>query len=184
MRESIARLDNALIDGVCQPTVDRLATDMSVDCFWLARGCNDAAALAWILSKAGGIADAFARGNVALAATQSALVVIGLAALTTLRRVFDGKQAPRSSAGARANPLRPAMFPHRLGCLLWLGAQMLGTTSNPTGWSSILKIVVGLMTTASLYVGACSAPPPRRQYRNWIWRPVGLPPRRVASLIH
>ena len=178
MHERIASLDDALIDRICQPAVDRLAAaDRSVDCFWLARRCNDAAALAWILSQAGGVAGAFARGNVALAGAQGALVVIGLAALTTLRRVFDGTQRPRSSAGACANPLRPAMFPHRLGCLLWLSAQVLGTISSPIGWSAILTIAVGLMTTASLYVGACSTPPPRRQSqtgRNWILRPAAI----------
>jgi hypothetical protein len=179
MQESIARLDDALIDRVCQPVVDRLAAALSVDCFRLARSCNDAAALAWILSQAGRVTDAFATGNVALAGAQGALIIIGLAALTTLRRVFDGKQGSRSSPGARANPLRPAMFLHRLGCLLWLGAQMLSTITRPSGLAEILIVVMGLMTTASVYVGACSSPPPERQARtrtsrDWLWRAAAI----------
>jgi hypothetical protein len=169
--------DDALIDRVCQPVVDSLAAAMSADCFRLARSCNDAAALAWILSQASRVSDALATGNVALAGAQGALIIIGLTALTTLRRVFDGKQGSRSSAGARANPLRPAMFPHRLGCLLWLGAQLLSTISKPSGFAEILVLAVGLMTTASVYVGACSSPPPEQQgrsSRNWLWRPVAI----------
>ena len=177
MQESIARVDDALIDRVCQPIVDWFAATMSMDCFRLARSCNDVAALAWILSQAGLVSDAFATGNVALAGAQGALIIIGLAALTTLRRVFDGKQGSRSSSGAQANPLRPAMFQHRLGCLLWLGVQVLSTVSKPPGFAEILVLVMGLMTTASVYVGACSSPPPERQgrtSRDWLWRPVAI----------
>ena len=177
MQESIARLDDALIDRVCQPVVDRLAAVWSVDCFRLARSCNDAAALAWILSQAGRVSDAFATGNAALASAQGVLIIIGLAALTTLRRVFDGKQGSRSASGARANPLRPAMFLHRLSCLLWLGAQMLGTMTRPSGFAETLIVVMGLMTTASVYVGACSSPPPERQARtsrDGLWRPAAI----------
>ena len=177
MQESIARLDDALIDRVCQPVADRLAAALSVDCFRLARSCNDAAALAWILSQAGRVSDAFATGNMALAGAQGGLIIVGLAALTTLRRVFDGKQGSRSSSGARANPLRPAMFLHRLGCLLWLGAQLLRTTTGPSGFAETLIVVMGLMTTASVYVGACSSPPPERHgrpNRNWLWRPAAI----------
>lgn len=177
MQERIAGLDDALIDRVCQPIVDRLATEMPVDCFRLARLCNDAAALAWILSQAGCVASAFATDNLALAGAQGALILIGLAALTTLRRVFDGKLGPRSSTTARANPLRAAMFTHRLGCLLWLGTQVISTLVRPGGYSDILIVAVGFMTTASVYVGACSSPPPekrRRTERDWIWRPAAI----------
>jgi hypothetical protein len=177
MQERITRLDDALIDQVCQPIVNRLATNMTVDCFWLARHCNDAAALAWILSQASRVSDAFATGNVALAGAQGALIVIGLAALTTLRRVFDGRQGSRSSSSVRANPLRPAMFLHRLGCLLWLGAQMLGAITRPVGFADVLIIGMSLLTTASVYVGACSSPPPERRSqtsRDWFSRPAAL----------
>lgn len=179
MQERIARLDDALIDGVCQPIVDRLATDLSVDCFRLARLCNDAAALAWILSQAGRVSDAFATGNAALAVAQGALIIVGLAALTTLRRMFDGKQGPRSSSGVRGNPLRAAMFLHRLGCLLWFGAQMLGTIARPVAFAEILVVGMSLLTTASVYVGACSTPPPERRSRTsraWSWRPAAIRP--------
>jgi hypothetical protein len=175
MQDSIGRLDDALIDRVCQPVVDRLAAAMSVDCFRLARSCNDAASLAWILSQASRVSDALGTGNVALAGAQGALIIIGLAALMTLRRVFDGKLG--SSSGARANPLRPAMLQHRLGCLLWLGVQLLSAVSKPSGFAEILVLAVGLMTTASVYVGACSSPPPERQdrsSRDWFWRPAAI----------
>ena len=83
MQESIARLDDALIDRVCQPVVDRLAAVWSVDCFGLARSWNDAAALAWILSEWNRAKfDAFATGNAALASAQGVLIIIGLAART------------------------------------------------------------------------------------------------------
>jgi hypothetical protein len=173
MQERIARLDDALIDHVCQPIVDRLSTAMTVDCFRLARLCNDAASFAWLLSQASRVSDALATNNVSLAGAQGALMIIGLAALATLRRVFDGKQGSRSSTGARANPLRAAMFLHRLSCLVWVGAQLLGTVPGPAAFADILTICVGLMTTASVYVGACSTPPPVRRSRFsrvWAWR--------------
>lgn len=163
MQERIAQLDDALIDRVCQPIVNRLATGMPVDCYRLARLCNDAAALAWILSQAKGVANALATGNTALAGAQGALIIIGLAALTTLRRVFEGKQGGRSSTAVRANPLRAAMFLHRLGCLLWLGTQLLGAVMRPLGFTEMLIIGMSLMTTASVYVGACSTPPPEHR---------------------
>ena len=177
MQERIAQLDDALIDRVCQPIVNRLAANEAVDCYRLARHLNDAAALAWILSQAGQVSQAFATGNMALVGAQGALIIIGLAALTTLRRVFDGKQGRRSSTGARANPLRAAMFLHRLGCLLWLGTQMLGAITGPGGFAETLVICMSLMTTASVYVGACSSPPPERRRhasRDWMWRAAAI----------
>jgi hypothetical protein len=173
MRERVAQFDDALIDRVCQPIVDRLGAKLPVDCYRLARTLNDGAALAWILSQAGGVAGALAVGNVPLAGAQGLLIVIGLAALTTLRRVFDGRQGPRSSTGARANPLRPAMFLHRLGCLLGLGAQVVSALPGPAGFAGVLIIAVSLLTAASVYIGACSAPPPQRHAstnRAWNWR--------------
>ena len=166
MQERIAQLDDALIDRVCQPLVNRMAAGASVDCYRLARLCNDAAALVWLLSRMGCISDALASGNVGLAGAQSALVLIGLGALLTLRRVFEGR-----SGGARANPLRPAMFLHRVACLLWLGVLLLGSLSGPGGLMELLTIGVALMMTASVYVGACSSPPPqRRSSRMRAWQ--------------
>jgi hypothetical protein len=177
MQERIARLDDALIDRVCQPIVDRLGSNMPVDCFRLARHCNDAAALTWILSQASYVSNAFAAGNIALVGAQGALIFIGLAALTTLLRVFDGKQGARTSAAARANPLRPAMFMHRLGCLLWLATQVLGAMTRPAGYTDILIIGMSLLTTTSVYIGACSSPPPERRGRtsqDGFWRPAAV----------
>jgi hypothetical protein len=164
MQERITRLDDALIDRVFQPMVDRLGARMSVDCFRLARLCSDVASLAWILAQAGGLSAAFATGNVALACAQGTLIFIGLAALATLRRVFEGRQGSRS-ATSRANPLRPAMFLHRLGCLLGLAAQLLNGLTRPSGFAALLIVAVSLMTTASVYVGACSSPPPELRRR-------------------
>lgn len=175
MQERISRLDDALIDSVCQPIVNRLATAMPVDCYRFARHLNDAAALAWILSQAGGIAAAFATGNTALAGAQGLLVLIGLAALTTLRRVFEGRQPSRSAATARGNPLRPAMSLHRLGCLLGLAVQVVNALPQPMGLARFLIIAVGLLTALSVYVGACSSPPPqRRTSRRAVWAPAAI----------
>jgi hypothetical protein len=175
MQERIARLDDALIDRFCQPIVDRLAAETSVDCFRLARLCNDAASLAWILSQARGVSSAVTTGNVALAGAQGALILIGLAALATLRRVFEGKPGSRSSHAARANPLRPAMLLHRLGCLLGLGVQVLSAIPGPAGLSQGLIVGMCLMTTASVYIGACTSPPPERRRRaRGIWRPAAV----------
>lgn len=163
MQERIARLDDALIDHVFQPIVNTLAARTAVDCFYLARLCNDAAALAWILSQLGCMSDALASGNMAFIGAEGTLIIIGLAALTTLRRVFDGRHGPRSSTGGRGNPLRPAMFLHRLCCLLGLGVQLFSNLTRPSGVAEALIIAVSLMTTASVYIGACSSPPPERR---------------------
>lgn len=177
MHERLALLDDILIDRLCQPIADRLAARRFTDCFQLARICNDAASLAWILSQAGSVSRALATGNVALGGAQAALIVIGLAALTTLRRVFEGKQATHSAIGNRGNPLRPAMFLHRLFCLIWLGTQAISAVTGPAGFSDLLVVAVSLMTTASVYIGACSSPPPERRARagrNRIWRPAAI----------
>jgi hypothetical protein len=175
MQERLAWLDDALIDRICQPVVDRLGTELPVDCYRLARTLNDGAALAWVLSQAGSVAGALATHDLPLAGAQGMLIIIGLAALTTLRRVFEGRQGSRSSASARANPLRPAMVLHRLGCLLGLGIQVLSNLSGPAGFAGTMVIVVSLLTTASVYVGACSAPPPQRRARPaWGWRPAAI----------
>jgi hypothetical protein len=88
-------------------------------------------------------------------------------------------QALRSEAGGRGDfaCVRYHDFRYRLSCLLWLGAQMLGTMTRPSGFAETLIVVMGLMTTASVYVGACSSPPPERQARtsrDGLWRPAAI----------
>jgi len=147
-----ARMDGALIDKVCQPLIDWIDLHLAIDCFQVARICIDLSALAWIMSQASGSAGATPLG------IQFGMIVLGLGAIKMLRTTFQG-----AGGGRRPNPLRAAMYTHRLACLFWLTGLLVKTTTMPAGLETLALFAVGGFATVALYVGACSKPPPRQR---------------------
>jgi hypothetical protein len=173
VQKSLARADEILIDQVCQPPVDWIGHRMSIDCFRLASFCTDLSAIAWILSQAGPAATAARTGHPGFVALQFTLLVLGLAAIVPLRALFrSAGGGGRAHRGGQANPLRGAMYTHRIACLLWLTALLVKTATASVGLESLALLAVGAFATMAVYVAACSTPPPKqRDYEgaNWVW---------------
>jgi hypothetical protein len=158
MLRNFASVDGALIDKVCQPFIDWIDQRVAIDCFQVARICIDLSALAWIVSQAPA---AVASDGAAPLGIQFALIVLGLGAIMILRATFQ-----RAGGGRQPNPLRAAMYTHRLGCMFWLAGLVVKTATVPMGLASLALFAVGGFATIALYVGACSNPPPKRR-ENW-----------------
>ena len=169
MQDSLARLDDALIDRVFQRAVDRITRHVATDCFRLACVGTDLSALAWILSRAGDIAEAARSGAPLDVGFQSALLILGLGAMTVLRTPFQRAGGAAGGRG-RLNPLRAGMQIHRLICLFWLVGLAVKAAWAPAGLEPMALLAMGLSATVAVYVGACSNPPPRRREQrvgNW-----------------
>ena len=155
MLGNFERVDGALIDKVCQPLIDWIDQHVVIDCFRVARTCIDLSALAWIVSQASG---ASLPAEVVPMGIQFALIVLGLGAIMMLRATFQQTGGVR-----RPNPLRAAMYIHRLTCLIWLMGLLAKTATMPAGLAPFALFAVGGFATVALYVGACSSPPPTRR---------------------
>jgi hypothetical protein len=160
MQVSLARADDALIDCVCQPLVEWIERRTALDCFGVARLCTDLSALAWILSQLGSVSAAAGTGTLGLKVFQFALIVLGLGAILVLRTTFE---RVGGAASGRPNPLRAAMYVHRLACLLWLTGLSVKTVMSLSGFGSLALLAVGGFATMAAYVGACSNHPPKRR---------------------
>jgi len=153
MNDIFARVDDALIDRLFQPLADWMDRHMALAPDRAARAGLDLAALAWIVSEAGATAYAMRMHDVPIAIARAALMIAGLWAFTIVRNVFQG--------GARqANPLRPGMQLHRASCLLWIVALAAKAIAAPSGIEPVALLATGLFATASVYIGACTNPPP------------------------
>jgi hypothetical protein len=82
-------------------------------------------------------------------------ILLGLAALTSLRTLF------RRAKGKHENPLRPAMRPHRAFGLLMLLSQ--AAQLQAPGLTNAADIAMLAFATAALYLGACAERPPVRR---------------------
>jgi hypothetical protein len=135
-----------------------------IGCFRIARICIDLSAFAWILSQTSAAASAVGIGSLGLQTAQFALILVGLGAIMILRTTFERAGGTgRERQGGQANPLRAAMYTHRLTCLFWLAALVIKAATAPAGFGSFALIAVGGFATAALYVGACSQPPPKQR---------------------
>lgn len=155
------RVDDALIDRVFQPLVDWIAASMSLDCFAQARVCTSVSAIAWILSQAKDLAVAAQSGPVGRQVLQGVLLLLGLGAIMVLHTLFQ-RAGGRGGQG-RLNPLRVAMYAHRMTILLGLGVSVLKIA---LGVGSFVLLAMALFATAAVYAGACSNSPPRQQARQ------------------
>lgn len=155
MRHFLALLDDALIERVFQPISNALSDHLGVDRRRIAALCIELAAVAWSLSQAPALSAAVLGWQAMPAAGHLVLLLLGLTALLSLRRLFR-----RIEAGA-ANPLRLAMQPHRAVLLLLLAARLLAF--NGLDLADIADLIMLGLAGFALYLGACSSRPPMRR---------------------
>jgi len=103
------------------------------------------------------LSDAVAAWESGTAFLDLVLLLLGLVALASLRTLF------RRAAGRQANPLRPAMRPHRAIVLLMLAARI--AQLHTSGLAELADLAMLICAAAALYLGACVEPPPLR--RGW-----------------
>ena len=155
MRKAFASLDDLLIERFFQPVAILIANHTSLSQDRAIRCCLDTASFAWILSRVGVLSNAMSVPEPALVLLNVGLLLLGLTALMSLRILF---RRPKSR---QANPLRPAMQPHRAVVLLMLASNLL--RAPPSGLGDMADMVMLVCTAAGLYLGACAGHPPRRR---------------------
>jgi hypothetical protein len=151
MQASFARFDNALIEYVFQPLADSITYRIGLDRLRVARCCLDAASIAWILSQAGSLSQAVTQWDSGAAFLRLLLLILGLAALTSVRTLFR-----RVASRGGANPLRAAMLPHRGVILALLVARLLALS----GFDGAADLAMLGFAACALYLGACATRPP------------------------
>jgi hypothetical protein len=157
MRKTFAPLDDVLIERLFQPIVDLVVQRVGVTRSAVACFCLDLAALSWMISRAEGLSNAVAGWDAAGAFFDLAFLLLGLAALISLRTLF------RKARGNLGNPLRPAMRPHRAIVLLMLASQLI--QRHAPGMADVADIAMLAFAASALYLGACAERPPVR--RSW-----------------
>jgi hypothetical protein len=164
MRKSFAPLDDVLIERLFQPVSDLISDRISVSRTAAACFCIDLASLSWIVSRARGLADAFAGWDAGAASLGLGLLLLGLVALMSLRTLF------RRAAPRQANPLRQTMRPHRAIVLLMLVARL--AELHTPGLADVADLVMLMCAGSALYLGACAERPPvRRFWGSWAEAP-------------
>jgi hypothetical protein len=159
MQASFAHIDDALIERVFQPLADSAASRTGLDRLRLAALFLDAASIAWILSQAGVLTQAVTQWNVGDGFLRILLLLLGLAALTSLRTAF---QRVRVRNGA--NPLRVTMLPHRGVALALLAARLIALG----GFAGVADLAMLGCATCALYLGACATRPPEHWRKRWL----------------
>jgi hypothetical protein len=151
MKAKFVRFDDALIERIFQPLADSITCRIGLDRLSIAGFCLDAASVAWILSRAGGLALAVTQWDPGAAFPRMLLLLLGLVALTSLRTVFR-----RVGARSGANPLRVTMLSHR-GVVLALLAARLPVLGEFAGIADVTMLG---FAACALYLGACASRPP------------------------
>lgn len=174
MKERFTQVDDALIDRLFQPLADWMNHHMALGPNRAARASIDLAMLAWVCAQAGAAAQALGSQNVRSCTIDGAVMVAGLWAFTILRNVFQRTDSvAKARARAQANPLRPAMQPHRAACLFWMIGLAVKTIAAPAEFGALALLAVGAFATAAVYIGACTNHPPKwREARESGWNPV------------
>jgi hypothetical protein len=157
MQARFARIDDALIERVFQPLADSAAYRTGLDRLRLATLFLDAASIAWILSQAGALTRAVAQWDASDGFLRILLLLLGLAALTSLRTAFHRVRVINGS-----NPLRVTMLPHR-GVVLALLAARLMTLG---GFADMADLAMLGFAASALYLGACATRPPEHWHRR------------------
>jgi hypothetical protein len=159
MRKTFAALDDVLIERVFQPVSDLLSNQLQLSKAKAACFCVDAASLAWIVSRTPGLSAAVIAWDSGAAFLDLALLLLGLAALISLRSLFR-----RAMVGQQANPLRMAMRPHRGIVLLMLATRPVQLTTFDLTDAADLAML--LCAASALYLAACAQRPPVRRHNN------------------
>ena len=176
MRTSFAPLDDTLIEWLFQPAADLVHCRAGVGREAAACFCVDIASLAWITSRAPGLSSAVTTWDASTAFADLALLLLGMIALVSLRRLF------RRSTANRANPLRAAMRPHRAVVLLMLAADLVQLRTpglhtpglHTLGLANAADLAMLVFAAAALYLAACrERPPPRRGWPALARMPAG-----------
>ncbi|HEY0184873.1 MAG TPA: hypothetical protein VGC09_18890 [Rhodopila sp.] len=154
MRKTFEPLDDVLIEWVFQPLSDSISYRTG-----LARGvaaclCLDLASLSWIVSRAPGLSDDVVAWEAGSAFLDICLVLLGLAAMISLRTLF------RRTGAKVQNPLRSAMRPHRAIALVMLVAQLVRLQPRLADSADAAML---LFAALALYFGACAERPPARR---------------------
>jgi hypothetical protein len=156
--KTFAPVDDVLIERLFQPVSDVLAYRTGLGRATAACFCIDLASLSWIASRAGEMSGSVAAGNAGAAVLEFSFLLLGLAALISLRTLF------RRAGGKQGNPLRLAMRPHRAVVLLMLAARLLQLQAPGLGEAADLAML--MFAASALYLGACNERPPVR--RRWL----------------
>ena len=156
MRKTFVPLDDVLIEHVFQPASDLMFVQFGLIRATLACFCIDAASLAWIVSRTAALSDAVKTTAVTTVCFDAAVLLLGLAALISLRTVFR-----RAATKQQANPLRLAMQPHRAVVLLMLAARVVEMRAPELADAADLGMLI--CATSALYLGACAEHPPIRR---------------------
>jgi hypothetical protein len=166
MRKRFAALDDVLIERVFQPVSDLISNQIGLSKAMTACICIDIASISWIVSRTRGLSSAVTAWDPVATFLDLALLLLGLAALISLRSLFR-----RAATRKQANPLRLAMQPHRAIVLLMLATRL---TQLPTfDLTDAADVAMLLCASSALYLGACvERPPVRRQQDVLIPAPV------------
>lgn len=156
MLKIFARVDNILIDRVFQDLVNWLTPRLLLDCFGQARFCTNVSAFAWIWSQARAVWSA----SIGIQVFQAALLLLGLGALMALHTLFH--RIGGTGSEAKVNPLRAGMYAHRF---IILSGLVVNIAKATVGLDSCALLAVAAFTTAAVYLGACSNPPPKPRER-------------------
>jgi hypothetical protein len=155
MRNTFARLDDVLIERLFQPLSDLVSYRIGVGRGVIVCVCLDIASLSWIVARTPALSDAVAAWDALSGFCDLAFLLLGLVAMISLRTLF------RRAEAKQANPLRPAMQPHRAVVLLMLAARLVQLKA--AGMSDTADAVMLLFATTALYLGACTQRPPVRR---------------------
>jgi hypothetical protein len=155
MRKSFATLDDALLERLFQPASDVMTHRLGLARSATACACVDVAIVAWIVSCEPRLSAAVMAWNAGGAFVDLILLLAGLAAMVSLRELLRRRDSDK------ANPLRPAMQPHRAIVLLMLVAR-LAQWQSP-GLAEAADLVMLVSAVAALYLGACAERPPIRR---------------------
>jgi hypothetical protein len=164
MRQTLASVDDVLIERLFQPASDVLTHRVGLSRTTAPYFFTDLASLAWIVSRVPEMSALVAAWDAGAAFLVLALLLLGLGALVSLRMVFQRTERTLS------NPLRRVMRPHRAIVLLMLVSSLVQLRAP--GLANIADLVMLLGIASALYLGACAERPPiRRDTRSMVPAP-------------
>lgn len=152
MYQVFAPFDDILIERVFQPLSDVMSDRFGLHRLRAASTCIELAAVAWALSQAPDLSHAVLGWQAASALVHLVLLLLGLTAMLSLRRLF------RRVGTVAVNPLRRAMQPHRGVVVVLLAARLV--TLHGMGMAETADLAMLGLAGLALYLGACSTRPP------------------------
>ncbi len=152
MSQSFAPFDDYLIERVFQPLSDAISDRLGLHRLRAACACVELAAVAWAISQAPNLSYAVLGSQAASAVIHLALLLLGLTAMLSLRRLF------RRVGTTPGNPLRHSMQPYRGVVLLLFAARLVAL--HGMGLAETADLAMLGLAGLALYLGACTTRPP------------------------